>query len=325
MHILVTGGNGFIGSQVVKQLVANGHNVRCSFRETSDRRRLKGLPYEVVIADVRNRLSILEAVNGCDAIIHCASLSNWKDLNSPTLSSIIIEGTRNLIDAAMAQGARMVYVSSAAALGASRDPLQLRTANSEFNLSRRAYKYAALKAEADRMCMEAVKMHGADIITVHPTETYGPGDDQHVTASTLIEFARGKACLTTKGGTSVVHVEDVAAGIVAACEKGKTGAKYVLGGENCTISRIAEITRSVCGLPFHEIRIPQWLLLLIAFGFQLSPFTKAKTLAIKYRYAAHYWYFDNTPTIEALGVKFRSPEETLRATINWLKTQPNGI
>ncbi len=325
MQILVTGGNGFIGSHVVKQLVKQDHTVRCSLREKSNTLRLRGLPYEKVFADVRDRLSILEAVNGCDAIIHCASLSNWKDLNSPELESIIMEGTQNLIDAAVAQGARLVVVSSAAALGSSQDPMQLRTVQSEFNLNAKRYRYAACKAKADQLCMDAAKNQGADIITVHPTETYGPGDTQYVTASTLIEFAAGPVCLTTPGGTNVAHVDDVAAGIVAALEKGKTASKYILGGENCTFSQMAEITQSNCSTQYREIRIPRFLLQLVAFALQCTPFVKAKTLATKYHYAAHYWYFDNEATNKELEIEFRDAEATLKSTIQWLKQRPNGI
>ena len=325
MHILVTGGNGFIGSHVVKRLIEHGHTVRCSLRSKSNLIKLRGLPYEKVIADVRDRFSILEAVNGCDAVIHCASLSNWKDLNSPELNSIILEGTQNVIDAAVAQGARLVYVSSAAALGASGDPLQIRTAQSEFNLNPRLYRYAYLKSEAEKLCMQAFKQQKADIICVHPTETYGPGDTHYVTASTLIEFANGPLCLTTDGGTSVAHVDDVATGIVAACEKGVAGSKYILGGENCTFSKMAAITQELCGTNHKEVRIPKWLLRFVAFCFRNSPFVKAQVLATKYQYATHFWYFDNTPTLEALGVEFRSPEATLKSTIQWLKHRPDAI
>lgn len=325
MHILVTGGTGFIGSQVVKQLVAHGHSVRCTVRRKSSTRRLRGLPYEKVVADVRERLPILEAVNGCDAIIHCASLSNWKDLNSPALRSIILEGTQNLIDAAIAQDARLVYVSSAAALGASQSPHQLRTGEDEFNLNRRHYRYAALKADADALCREAVRERGADIINVHPVETYGPGDTQFVTASTLRDFVSGPLCLTTRGGMSVAHVDDVAAGIVAACERGKAGANYILGGENCTLSQLAAITQAYCGTNFRELCIPRTLVLLLAWAFRCTPFTRAQTLATQYRYAAHYWFYDAAATTEQLGVSFRSAEDTLHATLKWLQKQPHGI
>lgn len=325
MQILVTGGNGFIGSHVVKQLVASGHTVRCSLRPKSSILRLRGLPYEKVIADVRNRFSILEAVNGCDAVIHCASLSNWKDLNSPELESIILEGTQNVIDATIAQDARLVYVSSAAALGASDDPLQIRTAKSDFNLNPKLYRYAYLKSEAEKLCEAAIRQQNADIIRVHPAETYGPGDTHYVTASTLIEFANGPLCLTTEGGTSVAHVDDVAAGIVAACEKGVSGEKYMLGGENCTISKLAAITQELCGTRHREVKIPKWMLRFVAFCFRHSPFVKAQTLATKYLYATHFWYFDNRPTLEALGVEFRSAEATLKSTIQWLKQRPDAI
>ncbi len=325
MQILVTGGTGFIGSHVVKQLVAQGHSVRCTVRRKSHTRRLRGLAYEKIVADVRERLPMLEAVNGCDAVIHCASLSNWKDLSSPELRSIILDGTQNLIDASIAQGARLVYVSSAAALGASRDPHQLRTANSEFNLNPKRYRYAALKAEADRLCLEAVQSRGANIVCVHPAETYGPGDTQMVTASTLRDFVSGPICLTTHGGMSVAHVEDVAAGIIAACERGRSGQKYILGGENSTLSQLATITQAYCGTQLREFCIPRSLVLLLAFVFRCTPFVRAQTLATQYRYAAHYWFYDTESTQTQLGVQFRSAEETLHDTLKWLQKQNHGI
>jgi dihydroflavonol-4-reductase len=325
MHILVTGGNGFIGSHVVKQLLELGHSVRCSVRPKSNLRKLRGLPYEKVVADVRDRLAILEAVNGCDAVIHCASLSNWADLHSPELKSIILDGTRHVIDACVAQGARLIYVSSAAALGASKDPFHLRNPGSSFNLPPRRYRYAALKAEADLLCMEAVHSRGADITCVHPTETYGPGDTQYVTASTLRDFVSGRVCLTTVGGMSVAHVEDVATGIVAALLRGQPGRKYILGGENCTLSRLAHITQELCGTQLREVRIPRSLVLIGAAAMACTPFVKAQVMATKYRYAAHYWFFDTTATIDELGVEFRSATATLQSTIHWLKHRPDGI
>ena len=318
MRVLVTGGNGFIGSTVVRILCGKGHTVRCTLRKTSNLTRLAGLFYEKAIADIRDIESLKNAVEGCDAIIHCASLSNWKDLGSPELESIVVGGTRNLINILSERPIPMVYLSSAAALGASATTHEIRNADSNFNLNPKKYRYAAYKAEAEKHCLKAVEA-GADIVIVNPVETYGPGDTEGVTASTLIEFTSGPLCLVCDGGTSVAHVVDVANGIVAALEKGKAGSKYILGGENITIAEIAKIAQECAGTKYPMLRVPAIILKSFVALFSVIRIPALQSALTKYRYATHYWYFDNSQTIRDLGVSFRSAKETIADTMAWIK------
>lgn len=320
MRVLVTGGNGFIGSTVVRMLHENGHTIRCTLRENSDTRRLEGVPFEKAIADIRDIESLRAAIADCDAVIHCASLSNWKDLGSPELESIIIGGTENLLEILKKEKIRMVYVSSAAALGAGKSPETIQTSKSLFNLDPEKYRYAACKNKAEKLCLEAVERYQLDIVIVNPVETYGPGDTALVTASTLLDFSKGPVCLTCKGGTSVAHVEDVAAGIIAALEKGRTGEKYLLGGDNVSIAEIAALTQQINGTHFPTIQIPSFLMRGFVALFHWIRIPALQPVITKYRYATHYWYIDNSQTLQELGVNFRSAKDTIADTLNWLKS-----
>ena len=104
MKVFVTGGNGFIGARVVRRLLAEGHSVRCLLRASSNTRRIDGLGVERHEGDVRDRRSLVAGMEGCDGAIHLASLSSWEAIRSPLMREIVIDGTRNLLEAARAAG-----------------------------------------------------------------------------------------------------------------------------------------------------------------------------------------------------------------------------
>jgi dihydroflavonol-4-reductase len=321
MRVLVTGGSGFIGSAVVRRLLHAGHGVVCTVRPTTNQRRLAGLPVETVNADMRDHDSLRHAIRGCDAIIHAASLSHWKDLGSPDLGPIVVEGTRVILEAIAGTGIRMVYVGSAAALGACSSPNQTRTATSAFNLDPKRFRYAAFKAEATQLCLNAAARGEVEVVVVHPTETYGPGDWEGVTSSTLIEWLRGGLCLVCDGGTSVVHVDDVADGVVSALERGRSGSAYILGGDNLSIKALAETVQRVAGKKRPILTIPGFMVRMLAAVGGVLPVPALRANTVKYRYALHHWYGDNRTAREELGVSFRSAEETIRDTLKWLQSE----
>src|SRR5512143_2588625 len=125
MKVFVTGGNGFIGSVVVRSLVADKHEVRCLLRPASNVERIAGLDYTRVDGDVRDAGAVRRGMAGADAVIHLASLSNWNDIDSPLMDEVVEGGTRNILDAAQAApGAkpRVVFVSSILAVNGSTEP-----------------------------------------------------------------------------------------------------------------------------------------------------------------------------------------------------------
>src|SRR2546425_13083595 len=104
-HVLVTGGNGFIGSVVVRALLGKGYRVRCLVREHSRTERIDGLPVERARGDVRDAASVRAAMGGgCGAVIHLAGISRWADIHSPRMESVVVDGTTNVLDAARAFG-----------------------------------------------------------------------------------------------------------------------------------------------------------------------------------------------------------------------------
>ena len=323
MKVLITGGNGFIGSRVVAALVSRGYPVRCLLRPNSRTHRIDGLQWERATGDVRDLPSILNAIRGCDAVIHAASLSSWADLDSPELDSVVLGGTLNILEAIRNQATppRLIYVGSAACLGGSSTPDRIPDEDAPFELNPTLFRYAALKRQASDSCLLAWKTAGIPAIVVHPAETYGPGDDSHVTASTLIDFAKGAFTFVCPGGTSVVHVDDVAEAIVLALKKGTPGQSYFLGGDNLSIREMAKTAHRVLGRDRPVLCIPTPFFRSVIAIMGILPGQWAKQNRTKYRYANHFWFYSNTRARNELGATFRSAEATFRDTYDWLATR----
>jgi dihydroflavonol-4-reductase len=316
MRTFVTGGNGFIGSAVVRRLVERGHAVRCLVRPTSDTRRIDDLPVERVIGDVRDAASLAAGLAGCDAVIHLAGLSSWNDLHSPRMDEIVVGGTRNVLDAARAAGGpRTVVVSTSVAVNGTTEPA-IHDETSVLDLPLDGYVYSHAKARAEAVCREAAA-DGLPVVIVNPGEVFGPNDTALITACNLIDFATSWPVLVCHGGTALVHVEDVAEGIIAALERGRPGERYILAGENVTIRELAELTLDLLGRRKPVILVANGLLRwLAAIGTALRlplPFNPAVL-----PYATRYWFVDNTRARTELGVSFRSARETLAPTLAWL-------
>jgi dihydroflavonol-4-reductase len=315
-RVLVTGGSGFIGSVVVRMLVDRGYAVRCLVREHSRTERIDTLAVERVQGDVCDAASVRAAMRDCNSVVHLAGISRWGEIHSPRMPRVVVGGTANVLDAAGdAGGPRTVFVSSAVAVNGTRRALVHDEASpSSLNLDR--YVYAKAKREAEARCRRAAA-NGLPVVIVNPGEVYGPHDTALVTAANLVDFARSPVVLVCNGGTSVAHVDDVAAGIIAALEKGRPGERYILGGENLTIRRLAELTLSILGRSKPIWTVPNPVVRLLAatgrFGVPL-PFDPAVI-----PYATRYWFMDSRKAREELGATFRPARETLAPTLEWLR------
>jgi dihydroflavonol-4-reductase len=318
MKALVTGAAGFIGSAVCRNLLAKGWEVRGLRRSQTDIRRLEDRAVEWMMGDITRIDSLSAAMEGCQAVIHCASLSNWKDLASPRMKEVVWGGTRNILTCARKNQLRLVYLSSASAMGASEQPNRLRSENDTFNLNPTHYRYAACKLEAENECLQEWQRHGTPCVIVNPVETYGPLDWQRVTAQTLIDFAQSPICMTCPGGTSIAHVDDVAEGVVAALLRGEAGQRYLLGGENLTVDQIASCVMELVGKRHPRLRVPRPLLRACIHLGEKLPIASLQPELMKFRYATHYWFFDHSRAQRALGLHFRSGRETLQSSLEWL-------
>jgi dihydroflavonol-4-reductase len=315
-RVLVTGGHGFIGSVVVRALLDRGYQVRCLVREQSQPARIDGLPVERVRGDIRDAAAVCQAVEGCGSVVHLAGISRWSDIHSAEMEGVAVEGTGNVLAAARAAGGpRMVFVSSAVAINGSRRP-RVHTEADRCSLDLDRYVYARAKREAEARCRRAAA-DGVPVVIVNPGEVYGPEDTGLVTAANLVDFAKSRVVLVCHGGTSVAHVADVAAGIVAALEKGRPGERYILGGDNLTIRQLAALTLAILGQRKPIWTVPNSAVRLLARAGRLGMPLPFNPDVIPY--ATLYWFMDNRKAREELGVTFRSAHDTLTPTLDWLR------
>lgn len=317
MKVLVTGGNGFIGSVVIRTLVAEGHDVRCLLRPTSKTDRIEDVAYERALGDVRDAASVATALDGCDAVIHMASLSAWDQIDSPLMDAVVVGGTQNVLEAAKAHpGTRVVFVSSILAVNGSTVPREF-DESTEWTLPDRRLSYSRCKRAAEAMCMEAVAA-GVPVVIVNPGEVYGPNDTALITACNLIDFAKSKPVLVCNGGTSVVYVDDVALAIVRALERGRSGERYILGGDNLSVKQLASLCLELLGQKKRIVKIPNGVIK------ALTAIATRLHIPLPYNphvipYATKFWFMTSQKAQRELGVSFRSARDTLQPTLDWLK------
>lgn len=317
MRVFVTGGYGLIGSSVVRRLISSGHQVVCLVRPGARTHRIDGLEWARVEGDVAAPGAVRQGARGCQAVIHLACPSAWSEIEGPGIETLIARGVRNVVEASEGQ-ARVVFVSSLAAIGPAPGPAPLTEEPIRRDQKLPGMSYAYAKARAEAACRQYAK-EGRDVVIVNPAETYGPGDDKLVTAGNLAGLLSGPVSLVCRGGTCIAHVDDVAAGIVAAMENGHSGERYILGGDNLDHESLARLTLEIAGKRQPVVTVPnaifRWATRAAsAIG---APLPYHRNIV---PYATRYWFVDNAKAARELDVRFRSARETLEPTIDWMKT-----
>jgi farnesol dehydrogenase len=325
MRVLLTGGTGFLGRTVARHLAARGHALRVLARPTS---RLEGLPegVEVAAGDVTDALSMACAAEGCDAVVHMAALVKIWVPDPERFEAVNVGGLVNALAAARAAGARLVYTSSFMALGPSGegalDAERPHPGPSFRNL------YELTKARADTLAREA-GTGGQDVVTVYPGVIYGPGDmtEGNIVVRMIADHLNGKLPALVGPADrrwSYAFVEDVAEGHALALEKGLSGDRFVLGGENATLARVFDLVREIAGVPPPRLRIPygaasvlgraQWL------WAELTGHPPQLTHG-EVGVFREEWACDSTRAERELGYEWRPLAEGLRETVRWLRAQ----
>jgi dihydroflavonol-4-reductase len=252
----------------------------------------------------------------CDATIHLAAPGGWDRDDPATLHDVIERGTANLLDvAAELGGHRIVIVSSTAAIAASDTP-HVFDERAEFNVRDPSLHYAHAKHRAELATLAACG-RGVQAIIVNPAEVYGPGDTGLGSAGNLIDFATSTPVLVCRGGTSVVHVADVATAIIAALDRGRTGERYILAGENLTVRQLAELVLELVGRRAPIVSVPN------APARVFARIAAALRLPVPFNphvvpYATRFWFVDSAKARRELGVAFRGARETIESTLEWL-------
>jgi dihydroflavonol-4-reductase len=260
---LVTGATGCVGANVVVALLAQGYDVRAMRRPTSSLDALDGLHPELVIGDILDPPSLVAASAGCALVFHIAAVSDYWRTPAEHIYQVNIEGTRNVLAAALEAGVeRLVYTSSIGALGVPRQG-QLLDESATFNLPPRRFPYGHSKHQAEQAVREAIA-HGLDAVIVNPTGAMGARDIHFIGGSVLREVRRGLSWFAPPGGLNWVDAETLGLGHVLAVERGRTGERYILGGENVSHRAATDTVAKVVGGRRPLLTLPRPLMGLVA-------------------------------------------------------------
>ena len=260
MQALVTGGTGFVGGNLVAGLTARGIKARVLRRESSSLAALDGLEYETVVGDILgSEESLAEAMADCNWVFHTAAVTQYWRRNTANIYEVNVGGTRRALAAAKRAGVeRFVFTSSLGAMGIPRNG-HLLDESSQFNIDPRLFPYGHSKHLAEREVRRAAA-EGLAAVIVNPAAIVGPRDVNMLSGSIIVEAARGRIRACFPGGLNFVAVEDVVAGHLAAAERGRSGERYILAGENLTYRRLATIVCEVVGRKAPAVVLPTWSL-----------------------------------------------------------------
>lgn len=258
MKALVTGSTGFVGANLVEGLATAGHEVRALRRATSRLDALAGLSYESVIGDVLDRASLSSAMAGVDWVFHVAAVADyWRQGGTARLYHINVGGTRHVLSAALAAGVRrVVFTSSAAALGMPSNQTGTLDEAATFNLPPFRFPYGHSKHLAEKVVHEFVA-RGLDVVIVNPTIILGPRDLNFISGSLIREIYRRRVPVIPPGCINYVDVSDVVAGQIAAAERGRTGERYILSGHNLTHRQAVTTIAQTVGAPPPRLPLPR--------------------------------------------------------------------
>jgi len=254
MKALVTGAGGFIGAHVVSALVTRGAQVRAFDLDPAD----PPDGAEPVRGDILDPVSLRRAIDDCDAVFHLAALYSYDRRDAALMRLVNVEGTRAVLDAALrGRCRRIVHTSSCATCG----PVVGRAATELDVPGARELRvpYRQTKLQGERLALRAARERG-DVVVVCPTVPVGPGDRRPTpTGKMIVDIAAGRARgYLARSALNVVAVEDVAAGHAQAFERGRSGERYLLGGENLTIADVFTIVAHAAALPRPRVPVP-WL------------------------------------------------------------------
>src|SRR5262245_17749235 len=265
-RVLVTGGTGFLGFQLTKQLCALGARVRTFAQPIRPNHPLRQMPVESIVGDIRDREAVSRSAKNCGVIFHTAGTVAVWGAALKSMHEIHVEGTRNVI-AVAGKDARIIHTSSIVAVGATRCGAILNEA-SPFNLARLKVNYVQAKRTAEQVALHAA-MHGHDVVIVNPGYLIGPEDFEPSVMGKFCERVwKGKMPLAAPGGYNLVDVRDAARGHILAAEGGQLGRRYILGGENrFMVEFMRELFAAAWMKPRGLPRLPSsalWLAALIA-------------------------------------------------------------
>jgi dihydroflavonol-4-reductase len=326
MRVLVTGANGFLSGHIVRELLRRDHTVRAMMRPGAKAHALAGLDIEITYGNITSIADVIEAVRGCDIVIHAAADTSQSHRRAKDYYPVNVEATSNIIEAVSAEKCkRLIFVSSANTMGFGtlRDPGDETTPISPLFLRS---GYAKSKLMAQQLVMEAVAEKKIDAVVVNPTFMIGPVDHNPHSGRIFKMVLNRKLVLYPPGGKNFVDVRDAAKGIVNAIHNGKSGECYLISGENLSFREFFRRINTFSAQNSKLIAVPAFVIKLsgiigsilrrLGITMELN-YTNAKLLCI-------HNYFRNDKAVRDLGLTCSGIDKTIVDYLHWVRAEYGG-
>jgi len=321
---LVTGGTGSLGRRLVRHLAERGDRVRVLVRARSRREEIASYVSSWCAGDVLDPESLRRACEGAGAVFHLAARVDF-GLDDPAgMRRVNVEGTENVLEAAReADVPRVVHVSTIGAVGASptTDPLDESFA---WNLAPLRIPYFDTKHDAEE-CALAAACEGLDVVVVNPPLTLAPPDRKRRPRGLLARLLSGRGLpFSVHAGVNIVDQRDAAATIACAGDRGRSGERYLVTGENLTIDALLAIVARATGAPPPRLRLPHALLEAAAGAAEAASWGMGRTPRVYRslaRLARYHWYYDASKAARELGHAPRPLAQTIDDVARALRDQ----
>jgi len=324
MKVLVTGGTGFVGSHLVRHLLAHGEEVVCLVRLRSRLDNLQGLSVHFAGGDLCHFDTVQSAIQGCRIVYHCAADYRLWCKDPEQMHAVNVEGTKNVLRASFEAGVdRVVYTSTVGCLGLNSDgtPANEDTPVCLDDLTG-AYKRSKFLAEREA---ESWAQRGLPVVIVNPSTPVGDLDIKPTpTGKMIVDFLRRKMFAYVETGMNLVDVRDVAAGHRLAAQKGRSGEKYILGHANLTLKQIFDLLSQLTGVPSPTHRVPHWVAEVYAWLENVwadKVLCREPTVPLEgVKLSRHRMWFDPSKAVRELGLPQTPVEDALRRAAEWFRT-----
>ena len=323
MNVFLTGATGFVGSHVAHAFAAQGARLRLLVRSTSRMDNLQGLPAETVIGDLRNPDGLRTALEGCEVLVHVAADYRLWVRDPQTMYAANVDGTRNLLALARELGvAKVVYTSSVATMGFRQDGTIV-DENTPVTLDDMIGHYKRSKYLAEQEAIAAAR-DGQRVIVLNPTTPIGANDIKPTpTGQIIVDFLNRKFPAYVDTGLNFVDVDEVAQAHVAAVERGRSGERYILGGENFSLKQILDKMSAITGIPSPTMEVPHPVAM--AFAFCDEIFTgrlrgrEPRATVEAVRMGKKKMFASSAKAERELGFQIVPVYSALRAAIDWFR------
>ncbi|MEM9821928.1 MAG: NAD-dependent epimerase/dehydratase family protein [Bacteroidota bacterium] len=323
MKVLVTGADGMLGSNIVRELLNRQMAVRAFVLPSSPYRSLEGLAIEKVEGNLLDPKSLGQAMQGCDAIIHtAANTSIWPD-RSEVVRKVNIEGTQHIIDLALQQKIkRLVYIGTANSFGFG-SKTSPGDESRPYQSAKYGLDYMDSKYEAQVNLLKACKERGLPALTINPTFMFGPYDSKPGAGAMILAIYQQKVPGYASGGRNYIYVKDVAVATCNALHQGKIGESYIAGNVNMDYKEAFSTIAQTVGVKAPSLFIPPQISKVYGWlGSQFSRISgKAPTVSYAMaRISCDEHYFSAQKAVDELGLPQTDIKIAIKESFNWLHT-----